>query len=118
MAIQTNTALTPEKKQLLIDEIQNEISQVSQAMKNKQYGTAALTIIQAKQVELQNLLNRFLEKKGIITPSETTNTLEKITDSKKVRLEMDYVKGISNTTWVAVGVIVLGIATYIYLKRK
>jgi hypothetical protein len=116
--IRENTALTPEKKQLLIDEIKNEISQVSDAINNKQYGSAALTIIQSKQVELQNLLNKFLERKGIITPMETTNTLNSISDSKKARLEKDFAKGISNTTLIGIGIVVLGIATYIYLKKK
>lgn len=116
--IRENTALTPDKKQLLIDEIKSEISQVSDAIKDKQYGGAAFAIIQSKQVELQNLLNKFLERKGIITPSETTNTLNTISDSKKARLEKDFTKGISNTTLISVGILVLGIATYIYLKKK
>jgi fructose-1,6-bisphosphatase/sedoheptulose 1,7-bisphosphatase-like protein len=102
----------------LIDEIKNEISQVSDAIKNKQYGSAALTIIQSKQVELQNLLNKFLERKGIITPMETTNTLNSISDSKKARLEKDFAKGISNTTLIGIGVVVLGVLAYIYLKKK
>jgi hypothetical protein len=116
--IRENTALTPDKKQLLIDEIKNEISQVSDAINNKQYGSAALTIIQSKQAELQNFLNKFLERKGIITPTETTNTLNSINDSKKARLEKDFTKGISNTTLIGIGIVVLGVATYIYLKKN
>lgn len=116
--IRENTALTPDKKQLLIDEIKGEISQVSDAIKQKQYGGAAFAIIQSKQVELQNLLNKFLERKGIITPTETTNTLNTISDSKKARLEKDFTKSISNTTLIGIGILVLGVATYIYLKKK
>jgi hypothetical protein len=116
--IKENTALTPDKKQVLINEIQNEISQVSDAIKNKQYGGAGLTIIQEKQMELQNLLNKFLEKKGIITPSETTNTLNAINESKKARLEKEFTKSISNTTIIGIGILILGVATYIYLKKK
>ena len=116
--IKENTALTPEKKQLLIDEIKNEISLVSDAMKGNQYGGAGFAIIQAKQVELQNLLNKFLERKGIITPNETTSTLNAINDSKKARLQKDYTKSISNTTLIGIGILILGIATYIYLKKK
>jgi hypothetical protein len=116
--IKENTALTPDKKQVLIDEIQNEIKNVSDAIKSKQYGGAAISIIQSKQIELQNLLNKFLEKKGIITPNETTNTLSLLDNSKKARLQTDYVKSISNTTWIAVGLLVFGIGAYIYLKKK
>jgi glutamyl/glutaminyl-tRNA synthetase len=116
--IRENTALTPDKKQVLIDEIQREISQVSDAIKNKEYGSAALTIIQSRQVELQNLLNRFLERKGIITPKETTNTLNAINESKKARLQKDFTKGISNTTLIGIGIVVLGVAAYLYLKKK
>jgi Mg2+ and Co2+ transporter CorA len=116
--IRENTALTPDKKQLLLDEIRSEISQVSDVIKGNQYGGAGLAIIQEKQAELQNLLNKFLERKGIITPSETTNTLNTINDSKRARLEKDFTKGISNTTLIGIVIVVLGVATYIYLKKK
>jgi len=118
MDVKENTALTPEKKQMLIEEIQREIDEVSQAIKDKKYGVAAFSIIQSKQVELQNLLNKFLEKKGIITPSETTNTLNVINQSKKARLESSYLKSISKTTIVGIAILILGVGTYLYLKKK
>ena len=118
MPITQDKALTPDKKQVIVDELQNEILNIGKAIKEKKYGTAVFGVIQQKQVELQNILNKFLEKKGIITPSETNNALNILNTSKRARLEQDYYGGIKKTTWYLIGLGVIGIGAYFLIKRK
>jgi hypothetical protein len=118
MPITQDKALTPEKKQVLVDELQDEILKIGTAIKEKKYGTALFGVIQQKQVELQTLLNKFLEKKGIITPSETNSALDVLNSSKRARLEEDYYGGIKKTTWYLIGIGVIGIGAYFLIKRK
>ena len=118
MPITQDKALTPDKKQELVDKLQNEMLQISNAVKEKKYGTAVFGIIQQKQVEIQGLLNKFLEKKGIITPSETNAALDVLNTSKRARLEQDYYKGLKKSTWYLVGFGVIAIGAYFLIKRK
>ena len=116
MPIAQDKALTPDKKQVLVDELEAEIRKINVAIKEKKYGTALFGIIQQKQVELQ--LNKFLEKKGIITPSETNSALDTLNSSKRARLEQDYYGGIKKTTWYLIGIGVIGIGAYFLIKRN
>jgi hypothetical protein len=118
MPITQDKAITPDKKQILVDELQNEILKIGTAIKEKKYGTAIFGIIQQKQVELQDILNKFLEKKGIITPSETNNALNVLSSSKRARLEQDYYGGIKKTTWYLIGLGVIGIGAYFLIKKN
>jgi hypothetical protein len=118
MPIVQDKALTPEKKQELVDSLQNELLQISKAVKEKKYGTAIFGVIQQKQVELQTMLNKFLEKKGIITPSETNAALDVLNNSKRARLEEDYFRGIKKSTWFLVGLGVIGIGAYFLIKKN
>jgi hypothetical protein len=117
MEIKQDQALTPDKKQLLIDQIKNEILLVSDSIKQKKYGTAAFTIIQQKQNDLQSLLNNILDKKGIITPSETNNALDKLNQSKRARLEKGFYMGIKKSTLMLIGIGIIGIGAYILIKK-
>ena len=118
MEIKQDQALTPEKKQLLIDQIKNEILLVSDSIKQKKYGTAAFTIIQQKQSDLQSLLNNILDKKGIITPSETNNALDKLNQSKRARLEKGFYMGIKKSTLMLIGFAIVGVGAYILIKKS
>ncbi|MFY8160521.1 MAG: hypothetical protein ACOVNU_04265 [Candidatus Kapaibacteriota bacterium] len=117
MPITQDKALTPDKKQMLVDELEAEIRKIGVAIKEKKYGTAIFGVIQQKQVELQTLLNKFLEKKGIITPSETNSALDVLNSAKRARLEQDYYGGIKKTTWYLIGIGVIGIGAYFLIKK-
>jgi len=118
MDISPNQALTPNKKQALLDEIQNELVLSTQLATDPSQGVVPLSLLDKAKKDLQDLLNKFLEKKGIITPSETSDAIDKINASKRARLQQDYILGIKKGTLVLVGVFVLAIGGYIYYKKR
>jgi hypothetical protein len=118
MTIKENQALTPEKKGFLVDQVQQEMLLIADALKQKKYGSAAFLLLQNAQQSLQDTLNRLLEKKGITTPSETSKALEQINASKRARLEDDYVMGIRKSTFYLLSFGVIVVATYLIIKNK
>jgi hypothetical protein len=118
MPIEPNTALTPDKKGLLLEEIKSEIDSLSKSLKEKRYNDAAYLILQNAKDSLQKTLDTLLAKKGVITPAQSNDALDKINSAKKTRLEQDYSLGMKRTTLIAVGLLVLGVGYYIYKKQK
>lgn len=118
MDIQKDQALTPEKKQLLVEQIKSELSQIGSSIKQRQYGSAAFMLLQQSQQDLQNILNKILDKKGVITPSETNNALDVLGTAKKARLEEEYIMGMRKATFYLVAFGILSVATYLLIKRK
>lgn len=118
MDISPNQALTPNKKQTLIDEIQNELVLSTQAATDPNQGVVPISILEKAKRDLQDLLNKFLEKKGIITPSETADAIDKINASKRARLQQDYILGIKKGTFFLIGVALVAIGGYIYYKKR
>lgn len=117
MDILPNQALTPNKKQALLDVIQNELVLSTQASTDSSQGVVPISLLNKAKKDLQDLLNKFLEKKGIITPSETSDAIDKINASKRARLQQDYILGIKKGTLLLVSVFVLAIGGYIYYKK-
>jgi hypothetical protein len=118
MEISPNQALTPNKKQALIDEIQSELVMSTQMATDPNQGIVPISILEKARKDLQDLLNKFLEKKGIITPSETADALDKINAAKKARLQKEYILGIKKGTFFLIGVLALAIGGYIYYKKR
>lgn len=118
MTIRENQALTPEKKGVLVNQLQQELLLVNDALKQKNYGGAAFLILQNAQESLQKTLNILLEKKGIITPSETSKALEQINIAKKARLEDQFIMGIRKSTFYLLSFGVVIVATYLILKNN
>jgi hypothetical protein len=118
MTIKENQALTPEKKGFLVDQVQQEILLIADSIKQRKYGSAAFLVLQNVQQSLQDTLNKLLEKKGIITPSETSKALEQINKSKKARLEEEYVMGIRKSTFYLLSFGIIAVATFLIIKNK
>ena len=85
--IKKDQILTPDKKDLLVKQIQAELDSVSVAINQGKYGEAALGLLNKNQQKIQDLLNSLLTKKGVVTPQETNNALDILNTSKKNRLQ-------------------------------
>ena len=118
MEIKGNEALTPNKKQYLVDQIKTELQDAEQDMQQSDFGVLTISVVNKAKNELQNVLNKFLEKKGVITPSETADAMDKINALKRARLEEDYVLGIKKGTWFMIGFIAVGLGVYFYYKKQ
>jgi hypothetical protein len=115
--IQKGQILTPEKKDVLVNQIKAELNEVSDAINSGQYGQAAMDLLKKNTDKLQGVLNDLLSKKGVVTPNETNNTLDILNTSKKERLQGDFVGGIKMGTVYLVGGIIAIVAVY-FLDKK
>lgn len=118
MEIRENQALTPDKKVVLINQIQDEIMRLSQSIKTKDYNSAAFILLTNTKDSLQNLLNNLLQKKGVITPNETNSALTTLEKSKKARLEESYFMGLRKGTFYLLTFGVIAVATYLLIKNN
>ncbi len=118
MEIKGNEALTPNKKQYIVDQIKFELGNAEQALQQNDFGVITIGVINKAKSELQSVLDKFLEKKGVITPSETADAIEKMNALKRARLEQDYILGLRKGTWFLVGIVALGVGVYFYYKKQ
>ncbi len=116
--IKKDQILTPDKKDLLIKQIQSELDSVSAAINEGKYGEAALGLLNKNQQKIQDLLNNLFAKKGIVTPQEANNALDILNTSKKNRLQEDYVMGMKRGTFYLVSFGIIIIATYLIVKKN
>ena len=99
-------------------EIKGELNTTQDALQNREFSTVSLSLIDSAKNELQNVLNRFLEKKGVITPSETSDAVQKMNALKKARLEQDFVLGLKKGTWFMIAIVGLSVGAYFYYKKR
>jgi hypothetical protein len=116
--IKKNQILTPDKKDLLIRQVQSELDSVSTAINQGKYGEAALGLLNKNQQKIQDLLNSLFAKKGVVTPQETNNALDILNTSKKNRLQDDYVMGMKRGSFYLISFGIIAIATYLIIKKN
>lgn len=115
--VQKGQILTPEKKDILVNQVKAELSSVSDAISNGKYGDAAMEILKKNTSKLQGVLNDLLSKKGVVTPSETNATLDILSTSKKDRLQSDFIGGIKMGTIYLVGGVLAIVGVYFLVKK-
>lgn len=118
MPIERGQIFTPEKKGALIQEVENEIVKLDEALRKKTLGTSALGLVKQNRDKLQTLLTLLFEKKGVVTPQETDDILEAIGDSKRSRLESQYYMGMKMSTIYLIAVVGVGVGIYYYMKKR
>ncbi len=118
MAIHKDMALTPEKKKFLIGEVELEIENLNKAVREGGLPSGVLEAVKANRDSLQNILNKLFQKKGIVTPQETSSTISAIEKSKADRMQRDLKRNL-NRILVFGGVLLVLWAGYkLYTKSK
>lgn len=118
MPVEKGQIFTPDKKGALVQEIEDELVKLNEALQKKSLGQSALSVVKENRDRLQLLLNVLFEKKGVVTPQETDDVLDALGTAKKSRLESEYYLGIKKSTIYLVGALAVGLAAYIYLKKR
>lgn len=118
MAIELNQILTPEKKSLLVDEINQELNSINKAIKIGGDKAGNFKAMQSSKTLLQSILNDLFTKKGVITPDETNKALDTINESKKARLQSDFYGSITKSTIYFVAFVGVAIVIYFYTKKS
>lgn len=111
--IQKGDILTPDKKYLLIDELRQELSKLGNFSITQDSGKTVNI-----QTELKTLLEKLINKKGVVTPSETDEILDKIGQAKKARLGSEFSSSMKKAV-VYLGIFTaVGIGIYFYMKNR
>ncbi len=118
MAVEKDRALTPEKKNLLIGQVQLEIENINKAMRSGGLGSGVFEVVKTNRDSLQGVLNKLFEKKGVITPEETNKTIEAIDKSKKDRLEKEFNQGMKKALIFFGLIVAVGIGYTYYIKSR
>lgn len=117
--IEKGMFFTPDKKKMLTDEVQSELTKLTEAIRIKKgLGGEALVSLQEIKKKLQGILDMLNNKKGVITPQETDDILNSIDESKRSRLESQFYFGLKKTTFYLVIFAAIGVGAYIYLKKQ
>ncbi len=118
MAIEKNTALTPEKKSILIGQVELEIENLNKALRDGGLPFGVLEAVKSNRDSLQNMLNRLFEKKGVVTPQETSSTLNALEKSKADRLQSDMKRNVQRILIFGTVLVVLWVGYKMYTKSK
>jgi len=118
MEIQGGQIITPNKKSIVLDALNEEINSLNDKINNQQLNKLVAGSLSNSRMTLQNLLNTVLDKKGVITPSETDNIRNQLEAAKKSRLEGNYVSGMRKGVLYLLGFIAIGAAIYWYNKKN
>lgn len=106
--LQFGDVILPSEKNKIIEAVTTELSNLRKEIRSGNIKGAALDIATKYETNLQEMLNKFLAKKGVITPQEKNEALGSIDDSKKLRLQKDFRIGVNKTTaFMVVTIIVI-----------
>jgi len=87
--IERGKIFTPEKKEMLVQEVRDELSKVESMLKKNDYVSEIILDLQKIRNELVKILKTLIDKRGVVTPQETDSILDSINVSKKTRLKND-----------------------------
>ena len=119
MPVERGMTFTPDKKKMLLDEVQSEINKVNETIQFKKgVGGAAMQTLKDNRQKLQDILKVLFDKKGVITPKETDDILNTLDESKRTRLESQYYFGMKKATFYLVLFAIIGAAAYYYYKKR
>jgi hypothetical protein len=115
--IERGTIFTPDKKALLISEVQDELNKINSTLRNA-LGEKMLIDLNKIKEKLSAYLKELTDMKGVVTPAKTDEILEAISLSKKTRLETQYLFGLQNTALWFVVIVGISVAVYFNYKKK
>lgn len=118
MALESGAVITPNKKNVILDALNEELKNLNDKIKNQQLDDLVKGSLSGSRMTLQNLLNSFMERKGVITPDETTAAVKAIEEAKRKRLQENYVLGMKKGVIWLLALIAIGGGIYWYTQKK
>jgi hypothetical protein len=114
--IMPGSIFTPDKKNLLLTEVQDELSKLNAAVR-RNHPEDFLSKLRDMQKKLTDILKELTDMKGVVTPQKTDDVLDSVSQSKKTRLEADYVLGMKRSTVIVLLLAGMAIGLYIHMKK-
>lgn len=118
MAIESGQVLTPAKTSSLIEEIKMELKDISTTISNGNYSDSIVKVMNKSKESLQSILDLLTNKKGVVTPAETTDILDTLNNAKRQRLQDDYIMGVKSGTFYMVSFLIIAGVSYYLIKNS
>lgn len=115
--LERNEVVLPEKRNAVIGELRIEINKVADDVRNKRYTDTILQAMQRNADTLQSYLDKFINKKGVITPTETNTVLDTMNSLKKQRMGMEVSLDRKRALLIA-AIFIIGTTAGILLYKK
>lgn len=115
--IAPGSIFTPDKKNQLISEVQEELTKLNLSMR-RNYPESFLNKLRGIQKQLADILKELTDMKGVVTPQKTDAVLDAISLSKKTRLQSDYALGVKRSTVIFLLFTGVAIGLYIHMKKR
>lgn len=118
MDFERGTTLTPNKKPMLIEEVQQELSKVNIEINQKGILGGSVEPLKKNRDRLQAILTDLISMKGIVTASKVDDILDAIDEAKKSRLQTEFYFGIRKSTIYLISFIAVGFGIYYFYKKR
>jgi short-subunit dehydrogenase involved in D-alanine esterification of teichoic acids len=118
MAIESGQVLTPAKTVSLIEEIKMELQDITTTIASGKYSDSIVDVMNKSKDSLQSILNMLINKKGVVTPSETTDVLDVLNNAKRQRLQDDYIIGMKSGTFYVLSFLIIAGVSYYLIKNS
>jgi hypothetical protein len=112
-----NSALLPNDKNKLSDLINEQLVALNKALIENKGNEVATTAITTLQEGLKGLLKKIFEKKGVITPDETNEALDKVDSTKKMIMSGHFINNQTNFHFLQILVLITLSIFIIKLKK-
>lgn len=118
MPVEKDKAITPDKKNVLIGQVELEIENLNKAIREGGLSSGVLETVKTNREMLQGILNKLFEKRGVVTPQETNSALNSIENAKKSRLQSDFKRNLKRIAIFGSLALALYVGYKVYTKSK
>ena len=113
-----DSALLPNDKNKLSDLINEQLVALNKSLIENRGNEIAINTLTTLQEGLKNLLKKIFEKKGVITPEETNEVIDRVEEAKKMILLESFDNAQANLGFFKiVGLIIIAIFTVKLIKK-
>lgn len=118
MAFERGTTLMPNKKPMLIEEVQQELSKVNNEINEKGLLGGSVELLKKNKERLQSILADLTSMKGVVTSEKVDDILDAIDEAKKSRLQTEFYLGLRKSTIYLISFIAVGYGIYYFYKKR
>jgi hypothetical protein len=112
------TTLLPNKKPILIEEVQQELNKVVAMINERGLLGGSVEGLKTNKARLEALLLDLRNAKGVITGAKVDDVLDALDEAKKSRLQTEFYFGIKKSTLYLITFVALGVGAYFYMKNR
>lgn len=108
----------PNEKNKLIEALKQELILLRQKKREGKIGEGLIESANRQEKVLQDMITKFFEKRGVITPQESASAFLEIDNSKKIRLQEKFAEAKRKLIAGAAVIVLIAVGWHIWKKRN